>query len=174
MKLSELFTKYGSDKCTTHSYGLIYDQYFPTFGNHPLDILEVGVQYGGSLMAWKDFFPLAKVTGVDLEDVRKWKRPDVEMVISDILDYKPDREFDIIIEDGGHQPESQAWAGFTLVKYLKPNGILIIEDIHTDYLLGILDKINKELEEKCIVNVIDLRRIKNVKTDCLIVIVKQT
>ena len=132
------------------------------------------MQYGGSLMAWKDFFPLAKVTGVDLEDVRKWKRPDIEMIISDILKYIPDRNFDIIVEDGSHQPEAQAWAGINLVKYLKPNGVLIIEDIHTDYLLGILDRINKELKGKYVVNVIDLRRIKNNISDCLIVIVKQT
>ena len=70
MKISELLSLYKSDKVDPHTYGEAYDELFNEFdkqGN--LNILEIGTQKGGSLCAWQDFFPNAKVTGLDIVDV---------------------------------------------------------------------------------------------------------
>lgn len=173
MEVSELLTKYGSDKCKEHSYELIYDGIFRAIGDHPIDFLEIGVQYGGSLMAWKDYFPKAKITGVDIKDQRKWRRPDVEMVVSDVYKYTPDREFDVIIEDGSHNVHDQIYVALNFPKYLKKYGTLFIEDVKRDFAPNIIDALNKGLKGEYIVNMIDLTRIKNKIDDCIISIQKQ-
>jgi hypothetical protein len=62
MKISELMTLHGSDKATEHSYGDFYD----SLSSRPLtSILEVGVEAGHSMAAWKEKFPAAIVIGID-------------------------------------------------------------------------------------------------------------
>lgn len=173
MEMSELLIKYGSDKCKEHSYELLYDQFFRNIGDHPIDFLEIGVQYGGSLMAWKDYFPKAKVTGIDIKDQRKWKRPDVEMVVIDVKKYIPDREFDVIIEDGSHNVNDQIFVALNFPKYLKKYGTLFIEDVRKDLALNILDALNKGLKGGYIVSCLDLTRIKDKPDDYIISIQKQ-
>ena len=107
--ISELLKKYGSDKCTSHPYSVVYDPYFKALEGRPIDLLEIGVLHGASLMAWKDYFPDGWVVGIDKEDNRTWKRDDVEFIISDVKDYIPDRTFDVIIDDGSHKPEDIAY-----------------------------------------------------------------
>lgn len=166
-KISTLFNKYGSDKCDYHAYEYAYDTIFLSYQDHlPLDILEIGVQFGGSLMAWKDYFPNAKVTGIDIKDDRRWKRPDVEMLIMDVKNFKPDREFDIILDDGSHNFSDWFWAAQNLSDWLKPRGMLIVEDITMEKAAEGIQKLH--LGNDFIVSIVDLRRIKGNDNDVLL------
>lgn len=168
-KISEYFNKYGSDKCLHHAYEAAYDSMFAIFQDHlPLDILEIGVQFGGSLMAWKDYFPNAKVTGIDIEDTRRWKRPDVEMLIMDVKNYKSDRQFDIIIDDGSHQFSDWFWVFQNLSHSLKPHGMLVIEDVVIDEAVKGIKEV--QLGKEFVVSVLDLRRLKGNDNDVLLIV----
>lgn len=167
--------KHGSDKNTRHTYQYWYDGTFANYkGKSELDILESGVKFGGSLVAWKEYFPQARVTGVDPEDVRLKgnKRDDIEFIQMDIKEYKPDRLFDIIIEDGNHSNHDALWAGVNLSKYLKPNGILIIEDVQEGFVVPFL--LWGKLLGDYVVNVIDMRRLTHSHDNFLIQIHKVT
>lgn len=158
--ISHYLLKNSSDKCNPHTYHLIYDDLFRRYDrNAPLDILESGVEKGGSLCAWKEYFPNARVVGVDIVDVRlpQFVRNDVEFVLRDIKEYKPDRQFDIIIEDGNHSNFDALWAGENLSKYLKETGTLIIEDVQEGFLVPFV--LWGKLHGDFIVSAIDMRRL---------------
>lgn len=130
MKISEILAKYDTDKIIGHSYGDAYDELFSKFDrNAELNILEVGTQKGGSLCAWQDYFPNAKVTGIDIVDVVKpeYCRDSIRYIISDIKDFKTDEQFDIIIDDGSHFAEDVKYAIDNL--NLKDDGVMIVEDV---------------------------------------------
>lgn len=168
-KISEYFNKYGSDKCLHHAYEVAYDSMFSVFQDHlPLDILEIGVQFGGSLMAWKDYFPNAKVTGIDIKDDRRWRRPDVEMLIMDVKNFKPDRQFDIILDDGSHNYPDWFWVAQNLSAHLKPHGMLIVEDITLEAASKGLKEL--ALNQEFITSILDLRRLKDNGNDVLLVV----
>lgn len=170
MVISELFKKFGSDKCISHSYQIFYDPFFKGLGEeNPIDLLEIGIQYGSSLMAWKEYFPNGRIVGIDKVDVRRWKRPDVEFIITDVKNYTPDRQFDVIVDDGSHKPEDMVHSMLRLTKYLKPRGTMFIEDFHEDFVIPALEGL-KKLEGKFITEVMDLSRFQNNPYDRLIII----
>src|SRR3990167_9848029 len=107
MKISTILSKYGdaTDKIWHHRYGKAYDELFSRLDRQaPLNIMEVGTQKGGTLLAWKEYFPNANVIGVDIVDVvpKKYRKDTVIRVITDIKRLDTDIEFDIIIDDGSH------------------------------------------------------------------------
>ena len=144
MKISELLLQYKTDKNygvidrdKGHFYGKPYDEVFNWFDqNLYLNILEIGVQKGGSLKAWKDYFPNASITGVDIVDVREkeYISQDIKFIQSDIKSLNIDECFkksglDIIIDDGSHFIEDVIFVVKNYLKVLNTNGVLIIEDV---------------------------------------------
>ena len=135
MKISELLAEYKSDKVDPHTYGLAYDEMFSFFDREaPLNILEIGIQKGGSLCAWKDYFPNAKVTGLDIEDAVKpeYRREDINYVICDVNKYQTDEMYDIVIDDGSHWLKDVIHSVALFSKKLKVGGLMIIEDVQND------------------------------------------
>ncbi len=105
MKISEVLAQYETDKINDHHYGDAYNKLFAQFErNAPLNILEIGTQKGGSLLAWKEYFPNARVTGIDIIDALKteYYDPKIRYIISDIKKWDTDEMYDIIIDDGSH------------------------------------------------------------------------
>ena|SRR3990167_232587 len=130
MAISEILKKYNTDKNKEHHYGLAYDEIFSQFDrNAQLNILEIGTQKGESLLAWKEFFPNSRITGIDIIDLVPNKNPDINYVICDINDYRTDEEFDIVIDDGSHWLKDLIHAVAYFTPKLKPNGVMIIEDV---------------------------------------------
>jgi hypothetical protein len=151
MRLDELFLKYGTDKGPTeHDYGPIYAHHFAfwTLGNPRL--LELGVWQGASLQAWRDYFPVGTIVGVDRVD-RGVKVPGVRMVFSEqdspeLPGYLRDEfgGFDIIIDDASHISSKTIATFRNLWPLLSPGGIYVIEDLQTSY-----DPKNYGSEEAC-------------------------
>jgi hypothetical protein len=134
-----------TDKVTVHSYGPAYDAIFSLFRRDmPLAILELGVKYGASLVAWKRYFPFSCVVGVDIKDERKpeYIQPDVYFEQQDLRDFV-NKEFralyDIIIDDSSHAIEDILFIIDRYTDSLNENGILIIEDVQpTDANLALI------------------------------------
>ncbi len=173
--ISYYLNKNGSDKCRTHTYQYLYDDIFSQVNRSAeLDILESGIEYGGSLATWKEYFPNARVTGVDVVDKRATQhlRSDVEFIVGDIKDYKPNRKFDFIIEDGNHSNNDAIWAAVNLAPHLKEGGILVIEDIQEGFMVPFI--LWGQLNGDYALSAIDMRRITNSHDNFLIKIQKLT
>lgn len=167
--ISELFNKYGSDKSSRHTYHLIYNWQFAMFDrNAPINILESGVETGASLMAWREYFPNASITGVDIVDQRKeeYKDPSIDFILSDIKQYKPDKPFDLIIEDGNHSNLDCLWAGVVMSKWLRKGGLMFIEDVQEGFQVPFL--LWGQLHGDYIVSAIDMRRFTDTHDNFLI------
>lgn len=107
-------------------------------GRSPKRILEIGVQNGGSLKIWRDFFPEAEIVGVDtLESCKDHAGDRISIVIGDQASVKfleTLGNFDIIIDDGGHyMTQQQVSMNTLLANQLNDGGLYVIEDLHTSY-----------------------------------------
>jgi hypothetical protein len=154
--LLELFQKYNnyenvdypSDKNSYHSYiEDVYEEYFSTYRNEKINLLEIGVAHSGSIRLWNDYFKNAQIYGIDnfscgeeiknkSEDLMDGKLKNVKIICDDayaenISGKLPD--FDIIIDDGPHTLNTQLRCIEFYLPLLKPNGMMFIEDIIVDF-----------------------------------------
>lgn len=131
-----------SDKWS--SYLDYYDDAFYSRKNESINLLEIGVQNGGSLETWAKYFINAKnIIGCDIDEKCKELLFDderIKLIVSDIKTQyacqeitKHCNEFDIIIDDGSHFSIDILTSFVTFFSILKPGGIYIIEDTHTLY-----------------------------------------
>ena len=67
MNLTDLNNPY-SDKNFVHSYLPLYDTLLQPIKETAINILEIGVNTGGSIKLWYDFFTNANIYGVDIQD----------------------------------------------------------------------------------------------------------
>jgi len=126
----------GCDKESRHQYcSTFYDPCFFKFHNKRIKLLEIGIAAGSSLALWRDYFPLAEIYGVDIQDSVE----DVHKNIKNCYIFAADAyqnvfaqglpEFDIIIDDGSHLVEHQIKCLDLYLPKLKNGGVLVIEDI---------------------------------------------
>jgi hypothetical protein len=125
-----------------HHYFDIYHQHFEPFrGRRPV-VLEIGVQNGGSLHLWRDYFgPDARLFGMDIDPACADRAPQgAKVFIGDQAD--PDflkavlREtgpLDVVIDDGGHTARQQIVSFETLYPAMKPEAVYLVEDTHTAF-----------------------------------------
>lgn len=135
--LDQLGIEHKTDKAsTTHGYLNTYEKYFESWRDKEFVLLEIGVASGGSFRMWKEYFPNAKVYGIDnnpdcaQEGVFIGSQTDVNFlrdVISKI------GAPSIIIDDGGHVGDDQIITFKELFTKVAPNGFFIVEDTHTFY-----------------------------------------
>jgi len=133
---------YVSDKWA--SYLPVYDRWFATYQDAPVNLLEVGVQNGGSLQIWAKYFAQAKkIIGCDVNlkcTQLSYDDGRIKLVLGDVK--APDvREqivahsevFDIIIDDGSHKNADIIKTFQHFYPRLAPGGIFVIEDLHCSY-----------------------------------------
>jgi len=129
--LAEIFHKFGSDKESFHHYASIYEWLLFDLKHKPIRLLEIGVQSGGSLRAWEEYLVNAEIVGVDIDPACASLRLDrARVVIGDAS--KPETfsglgDFDVIIDDGGHQPADQLATLATM--WERTRSLYVIEDI---------------------------------------------
>lgn len=149
--LDELGIKYGTDKASvypfwnrmysidefTHDYLRHYEKVFGKLKNEKFDLIEIGVLGGASLKMWKEYFPYARIVGVDINpDCAKYAEDRIEIVIMDgttkkFSEYISSRydNIRIIIDDGGHTWKMQQSSLEYLFPLLQRGGYYVIEDI---------------------------------------------
>jgi hypothetical protein len=135
-----LFTKNDSDKESYHKYITnFYNDKFAKYKNKNLNILEIGVLYGSSLKLWEDYFPNAKIFGVDIQNAVKYNYSErvkilIDNAYSDSFLTKIKNfgiKFDIIIEDGPHTLETQSFFLEKFEEILKEkDSLMILEDVY--------------------------------------------
>jgi hypothetical protein len=145
--LFELHKKYDSIKVrpkykntTQHFITEVYPLYLGAKREKIETLLEIGVYKGGSVLAMRDYFPSAKIVGMDISfDLLSWKEDLPPNVVLEQGDQE-DKEFlkkvgdshgpfDFIIDDGGHQFKQQKSSFDILWYYVKPGGYYFIEDV---------------------------------------------
>ncbi|WP_180982573.1 class I SAM-dependent methyltransferase [Methylocella silvestris] len=109
----------------------------------PLDLLEIGVQNGGSLELWSQYLPSgSKITGIDIDTAvgaLRFETENIEVHILDATDAAKledafqGRGFDIIIDDGSHRSKDVVATFKALFHHLNPGGVFFIEDLHCSY-----------------------------------------
>jgi hypothetical protein len=132
--------RFPTDKGGYHDYPALYDELLAPYRDKPgVWLLEVGVKKGGSLALWRELLREdAFIYGIDINpDVPRFSRyGHIKVLVLDSRDGDAVRsalgtlQFDIIIDDGLHEPEAQRKTFDVLWPHLKPNGLYVIEDVY--------------------------------------------
>ncbi len=123
-------------------YFEVYEKAFAAYTNKPITFLEIGIQNGGSLQMWREFFgPEAKIIGIDIDPQCKALEADgFEIWIGNQADPNFWADFkrvnpaiDLVLDDGGHTMEQQIVTFESLFPILTNGGTYVCEDTHTSY-----------------------------------------
>ena len=156
LSLDNLFYKYESDKANIfrirndkgHGFSKFYTNYLHNLRNKKLNILEIGSYAGSSAAAFSKYLPNSKVFcfdinisnfkyfsknievfGVDINNINKVKK-----ILQKIFLKNNFENFDLIIDDGSHKLSDILLGLNFFFKYLKNDGIFVIEDyMHPNY-----------------------------------------
>jgi len=142
--LTHIANKYLSDKGTTtghrHGFTEIYDSYFSFYRNKNINLLEIGINDGASLNTWYEYFPYAKIYGLDIDNKSKFNNDKIycyqldqskEKDLNKFVTQYKNIYFDIVIDDGSHHVEDQQLTLGYLFPVVQYGGLYIIEDLHT-------------------------------------------
>lgn len=156
-ELCTLGAKYDTDKTSQrknisasrhcHAYTPLYNALFRNMKDEKLVVGELGVLYGSSLAMWLDYFPNAEIFGFENDlnyidvarnncnsDRIKFLQLNVKDKNSMIDAFQEAKvQFDLIIDDTTHQFEDQIKIINAVYPFIKPGGMLIIEDIFKRY-----------------------------------------
>lgn len=120
----------------------IYDRHFSRFRGKDVNVVEIGVQHGGSARMWREYFgPKSRIFGVDKDprcsDVAGER---IEIAIGDQSDRSFLRhlvatlpEIHILIDDGGHHMDQQIATFEEMFPSIQDGGVYLCEDLHTSY-----------------------------------------
>jgi hypothetical protein len=121
-----------------------YDVLFENLANQNITLLELGVNRGGSILLWRDYFSHGKIVGLDIKlpkDIQptdniylfEGSQSDIAF-LSDVANQTASEGFDVIIDDASHIGSLTKTAFWYLFdNHLKSNGLFIIEDWGTGY-----------------------------------------
>jgi hypothetical protein len=131
VSLKELASRYDTDKASNPAYLRDFEEVFGALRERRIALLELGVLRGGSLQMWRDYFPAAKIVGLDINEVRVG---DESGRIRTYCGRQDDtRLLDRIraTEAPGEPTRTSFW--HLLQRHLNPGGIYCIEDWGTGY-----------------------------------------
>ena len=136
--------KYDSDKIATLGFLKQYDPILEPYVQKEVALLELGIEKGGSLLLWRDYFPFGTIAGIDIKlpdgfdpgeriHIFEGNQADSQF-LSQVANNVAPEGFDIIIDDASHIGELTKTAFWHLFdNHLKPNGLYVIEDWGTSY-----------------------------------------
>lgn len=185
MSLELLADNTRTDKNTLHSYLPLYQQLLAHKKNSAKNVLEVGIYQGGSIKLWHDFFPNAKVYGLDIvhnDNIWDGIKNKERIILHTSTDAYNDEffnanfldkgiKFDFMLDDGPHTLESMIQFIKLYSKLMTDDGILIIEDVASPDWIDILKNVVPE-ELKQYIKTYDLRHKKNRYDDIVFTINK--
>lgn len=126
------------------SYLEYYDTLFAPLRNRAISMLEIGVQNGGSLETWAEYFKSGeRFIGCDINPKcysLEYDDPRISVVIGDVTTSPVfqsiraiSQDFDIIIDDGSHVSTDVLNAFVNYFPMVKPGGLYVVEDTHLLY-----------------------------------------
>lgn len=171
-ELCGILKEFKSDKSSDwHNYSALYHYMFSHLTEVPMNIFEVGIYEGGSVRSWKKYFKNGEIYAGDVEQRCFVNEERIKSFYCDqdnpasidsmwnILELK-DIMFDIIIDDGKHEFQSNINFLLHSIHKLKNGGIFIIEDL-TIPTYNQFENIVSELKEKLNVEYIELVKLPN-------------
>jgi cephalosporin hydroxylase len=185
MNLYNIINSDKTDKNTVHSYLDLYQQLFSNKQFSAKNILEIGIDRGGSIKLWSDFFINATIYGLDTMNIDSvWEEiiniHNIKLYTSyDAYDpnlfnnvfLRSNIKFDVLLDDGPHTLESMILFIKLYSQIMTDDGILIIEDVQS--IKWINDLINAVPENlKSYIKYYDLRKNKNRYDDIVFTIDK--
>ena len=141
--------KYNTDKNDLGYLNHFYDEFFGKVKNVPINLMEIGVNKGGSIKLWKEYLhPDSKICAADINYFDHIEG--TTSIIGDMYSYDQvskfnDEHFDVIIDDGPHSFESFVLVMQRYFSKLKKGGTLIIEDIIVSSWVTPLVELSKSL-----------------------------
>jgi hypothetical protein len=123
-------------------YLAIYDCELQRWKGKRVSLLEIGVQNGGSMQVWAEYFaPDSELIGLDIDSrILDLKHPgNVSLFVvdatieNDLQRTLGDRTFDIIIDDGSHHSDHIRRSFCHLFARLNMGGRYVVEDLHCAY-----------------------------------------
>lgn len=135
-KLERLWGEYGAVGKMESGYGPIYAEIIedlPSVEN----VLELGVLTGGSHRAWSVLWPDASIYGLDIDPDTVINDGRITTYVADQLRVgeltrvaeKMPRAFELVVDDGWHQPEAGLKSLSVFLPRLAPGGYYVVEDI---------------------------------------------
>jgi hypothetical protein len=143
--LAQLYSSHSgniSDKWDIYLH--IYNRILTRFLEKEVNLLEIGVQNGGSLEIWEKFFQNAKcILGCDINpacEMVVYDSKKISIIVGDAnsdatvseIDKKCSK-FDIIIDDGSHASADIITSFLKYFPRLNYDGVYIVEDLHCSY-----------------------------------------
>jgi len=133
----KIIESYESDKIFWHGFIDFYEKWFE--GRDFPVIAEFGVSKGDSIRWLLNRFPNSKIYAADILPYQSSWPVDNRFTfvrldqneVSMIKDFFSLDKFDLIIEDGSHIPKHQVNCLIEGMRVLNPEGLYILEDIHT-------------------------------------------
>lgn len=129
----------GTDKSSSESFSWDYlrhyESLFARFRHEPVNLIEIGVQRGPSVQAWKAWFTKATIVGVDIDPgcrrlvddrvaIEIGSQYDGEFLANLCKTYPPS----IFIDDGSHLAHHMIFTFEKVFPDLLPGGLYLIED----------------------------------------------
>ena len=142
--LDNLAKSLGTDKSSEiHNYCVKYEKYLPFNRYDKLNIMEIGVLDGKSLLTWKEYFYQSNILGIDINpDCKQYedKSNKISVEIGSQVDHtflndvmREYGSFDMILDDGSHMNEHVIFSFKHLFQSLKSGGVYVVEDCSTSY-----------------------------------------
>jgi hypothetical protein len=149
-ELGIAFDSFGSDKNARHSYAEIYEELLSR--RESPRILEIGLgslnafpyaggqKPGSSLKAWRRRYPTSFLVGADIDPESVNAVSEIAFVVDQTeptsLDELSNKlmaygQFDLIIDDGFHDPHANVLTLIKLLPHLAEDGAYVIEDVHS-------------------------------------------
>lgn len=147
--LCNLSIKYPTDKSAyvennlhRHAYMSIYDMLFMSLRYKKIKLGEGGILNNMSMKCWREYFPYAELHGFDYNDdllqsaknenlfdttYHKMDVSDTNSIVNAFV--ASGGNFDIIIDDMIHDVHHNTLFSKQAYKFLKPSGLLILEDL---------------------------------------------
>lgn len=121
-----------------------WDSIFSPYKEPDINLLEIGIQNGGSLEIWAKYFENAKhIVGCDIDEAcleLNYEDPRITVIVGDINSDEVEDKissitsgYNIIIDDGSHKSGDIIQSFAKYFSKLNINGIYLIEDLHTSY-----------------------------------------
>ena len=161
--LAHLFAIRGSDK-DRNGYSSLYAALLTPLRRARVSVLEIGIgtmipganssmkgymsdayRPGASLRAWRDFFPLGDIHGMDVQPDCLFTEERITTHLCNSTDAAscvtwrlahPGLTFDVVIDDGSHWEQDQLATLKNLFALVKPGGYYVIEDVVPNSLLS--------------------------------------
>lgn len=147
-----------------HGYTVELEKFFEPIRFSPIKLLEIGVGGGESIRTWLDYFPKAKVFGVDnVKDTNQWNTPGFpherykfncanqeDGVFWKCFLADHGKDWDVIVDDGGHEAIQIETTFVCMWPFVRPGGFYCVEDLayswagNRRWISDLLDAMNRD------------------------------